>query len=76
LRKGDESSILNQSNSGASNYDINFKLKELETIYQNVALLEKDLKSRYEMNDLNIGSIKRNLELELAIQIKQSIAPI
>jgi len=52
------------------------KLKELDTIYQSVILLEKEMRSKSEMVDLNINSIKRNLELELTLELKRMIVPI
>lgn len=66
------SSTLTQTH----NEEFKTKLRELDSIYQTVTLLEKELRAKTDMVDLNINSIKRNLELELSIQIKHMILPI
>jgi len=78
LRKDDivVSPLMSSSLTQTHNEEFKTKLRELDSIYQTVTLLEKELRAKTDMVDLNINSIKRNLELELSIQIKHMILPI
>lgn len=68
--------MLNTTMQQQQNKEVENKLRELDSIYQTVALLEKELRAKADMMDLNVNSVKRNLELELSIQIKQMILPV
>ena len=52
------------------------KIKDLESSFHNINLLEKDLRGKHELYDLNLSSIKRHLELDVTLTIKQSLVPI
>jgi len=78
MRKDDVvvSPMLSSTLTQSHNEEFKTKLRELDSIYQTVTLLEKELRAKTDMVELNINSIKRNLELELSIQIKHMILPI
>ena len=52
------------------------RLKDIEATLTNISLIEKDFQSKYELFELNMNSIKRNMELELNIAIKKLVIPI
>lgn len=56
--------------------NLDAKIKEIENILTNVALIEKDFRGKYELYDLNLSSIKRHMELDLTMTLKQNIVPL
>lgn len=67
---------LNLQASMLSEREYESRIKDLETSFNNIALIEKDIRGKYDLYDLNISSIKRHLELDVAMSIKQSVVPI
>ena len=74
--RGDMSMSMRQSRQGFFEKDLDAKMKELETSFNKISLIEQDIRGKYELYDLNLNSIKKHMELDLTMSLKQSIVPI